>query len=214
VCLVEANEQPLGTGFLVGEGTVLTNWHVVQRARDSGLGSRLACRFDFRKLSNGSKDPGRVFGVSSVLDESPCSSAELTATPATPPPTRDELDYALLAIDNVGADRRHIRLAAPPPVTAGQPLIIVQHPNGEPMRFAIDTDAVIRYEASQLRLRYRTNTEKGSSGSPCFSMDFDLVALHHLGEKGSASQGYNQGIPIGLVRDRIVANGHAARLGG
>jgi hypothetical protein len=44
-------------------------------------------------------------------------------------------------------------------------------------------------------------------------MDFDLVALHHLGEKGSAAQGYNQGIPIGLVRDRIVANGHAARLG-
>jgi S1-C subfamily serine protease len=213
VCRVEANEQPLGTGFLVGEGTVLTNWHVVQKARDSGMGSRLACRFDFRKLSNGSKDAGQVFMVSGVLDESPCSQAELTTSPATPPPTKDELDYALLAIDGAGADRRHIRLAPPPPVTPGQPLIIVQHPNGEPMRFAIDTDSVIRYEANMQRLRYRTNTEKGSSGSPCFSMDFDLVALHHLGEKGSAAQGYNQGIPIGLVRDRIVANGHAARLG-
>lgn len=213
VCLVEADEQPLGTGFLVGRSAVLTNWHVVQRAREAGLDQALACRFDFRKLSNGGKDPGRVFKVSAVVDESRCSPAELTASPATPPPAAGELDYALLELDGLDGNRGHIRLAAPPPVVPDQPLIIVQHPNGEPMRFAIDTDAVIGYQASQRRLRYRTNTERGSSGSPCFSMEFDLVALHHLGERGSPAEGYNQGIPIGLVRDMIVQRGHGLRLG-
>lgn len=214
VCRIEADQQALGTGFLVGPRSVLTNWHVVQKARDNGIEARLACRFDFRRLSNGSKDPGVTIDVASVIDESPCSAAELTVQPAAPPPTSDELDYALLELADDAGGRGHVRLAPEPPVEKNQPLIIVQHPNGEPMRFAIDTDSVIGYEAGRLRLRYRTNTEPGSSGSPCFSMDFDLLALHHLGERGSVASGYNQGIPIGLIDARIRRNGHDAHLGG
>ncbi len=48
--------------------------------------------------------------------------------------------------------------------------------------------------ANQTRVRYRTNTETGSSGSPCFNSDWDLVALHHSGIVK-----YNEGIPINCI---------------
>ena len=103
-------------------------------------------------------------------------------------------------------------LADPPPIAAGAALIIVQHPRGEPMRFAIDTDAVIGFVHDDLRLRYRTNTEAGSSGSPCFSMGWDLQALHHLGDPAAGPAPFNQGIPVGLNRASIQASGQGALL--
>jgi V8-like Glu-specific endopeptidase len=67
---------------------------------------------------------------------------------------------------------------------------------------------------ADLRLRYKTNTEAGSSGSPCFTMDWTLVALHHLGDPARApAPAFNQGIPIELIRQRIVAQGQAAAIG-
>jgi hypothetical protein len=59
------------------------------------------------------------------------------------------------------------------------------------------------------RLRYDTNTEGGSSGSPCLDAKLNLVALHHGGDPdtGRLAQ-YNQGIPI----DRIVSHLAARRV--
>jgi hypothetical protein len=56
----------------------------------------------------------------------------------------------------------------------------------------------------------RTNTEPGSSGSPCFDQDWGLVALHHAGDPDFSfghAAAFNEGIPFG----RIVA--HLARPG-
>ena len=50
-------------------------------------------------------------------------------------------------------------------------------------------------------MRYRTNTEHGSSGSPCFDGDWALTALHHSGDPDfSRSADYNEGIPIEAIR--------------
>ncbi len=106
-----------------------------------------------------------------------------------------------------------MRIGTPPPLGQGAPLIIVQHPDGDAIRFAIDTEAVIGLVNQGRRLRYTTNTEPGSSGSPCLSMDLDLVALHHLGDPRQGGARYNQGIPIALVRQSIADSGHAALLG-
>lgn len=213
VCRVDVGDDPLGTGFLVGPSLVLTNWHVVQEARDAHKLDKLVCRFDYRRLSNNSADPGKVFPVKSVLDERRCSDAELTNHPDEPPPKDGELDYALLLLaESPGADRGRIAMVGPP-ISADDPLIIVQHPAGEPVQFAVDTSAVTGYVHGDRRLRYRTNTKAGSSGSPCFNMDLDLVALHHLGDPRKLNPVFNQGIPIRLVRDSLIANGHGAMIG-
>jgi hypothetical protein len=212
VCRIELSGTALGTGFLVGANAVLTNCHVVEEARKLGATDKLGCRFDYRRLSNNTVEAGTVVAVRSIVDELPCSPAERTAQIDDPPPGAAELDYALLQLDPIpGADRGFIAMSGPP-VQAGEALIIVQHPMGDPVRFAIDTTSVIGYTHGGRRLRYETNTSAGSSGSPCFNMDLDLVALHHLGDPKRPPPTYNQGIPIGQIHASIVARGHGALL--
>jgi hypothetical protein len=43
-------------------------------------------------------------------------------------------------------------------------------------------------------------------------MDWDLVALHHYGDPAWAAPKFNQGVPIGMIRSRIVARGAGAFL--
>lgn len=62
------------------------------------------------------------------------------------------------------------------------PPVIVQHPQGFPVKPAPDTDAVIGLNGNGTRVTYRTNTEPGSSGSPCFDINLNPAALHHAGE--------------------------------
>jgi len=84
-------------------------------------------------------------------------------------------------------------------------LMIAQHPDGSPMKFAFDTDSVIGLAGEGRRVRYKTNTEHGSSGSPCFDIDWTLVALHHMGDPNwKKVPEYNQGIPIGLIGTRLA----------
>jgi V8-like Glu-specific endopeptidase len=83
------------------------------------------------------------------------------------------------------------------------------------LKLAVDTKSVLDVNANQTRVRYATNTEAGSSGSPAFDFHWNLVALHHLGDPAyDHPPAYNQGVPIDKVRGRIVAQGKGASLGG
>jgi hypothetical protein len=231
VCRIERDGRPLGTGFLVGPGAVLTNWHVVEPAIARGGLDAVQCRFDYAKLPDGGTREGLLVPLhgEGVVDQSPYAPAEVTATPETPPPTADQLDYALLRLarplgqaaaggdapEPGGTPRGWIALPATlPPLETGAPLLILQHPHGAPIKLALDTEAVLGVPFGGVRLRYATNTEAGSSGSPCFTMDWDLVALHHFGDPAWQAPQFNQGVPIDRIRARIDANGHGGLLGG
>jgi hypothetical protein len=212
VCRIERDRNALGTGFLVGPDLVLTNWHVVNRMLPTNNTDDLACRFDFAVNPAGGTGSGEEIDVapSGIIAFSPCSGAELTPAPETPPPNANELDYALLRLSSpAGASRGWMDLkrdAEKPGADA--PLLIVQHPAAAPLKLAMDTEAVIGEKFGGLRLRYRTNTDHGSSGAPCLTLDWNLVALHHLGDPALGTPVFNQGVPIGLIRDSIIANGH------
>jgi hypothetical protein len=223
VCRMELEGTAIGTGFLVGPDTVLTNWHVFETANDEGKADRLGCRFDYELLPDGKVQPGQLVMLQpgGCIDSSPYSAAEATDKPDNPPPTAAELDYALLRLaarvgeqQVEGAVRGWIPLPkAVLPLPADGPILIVQHPQGMPMKLAMDTQAVIGLNGNGTRINYRTNTDPGSSGSPVFSMDWDLVALHHSGDPAWVNPTYNQGVPIELVRQRIEANGFGNALG-
>src|SRR4051812_46591801 len=224
VCRVEIDGNALGTGFLVGPDAVLTNWHVFEAAKKQGKPDRLGCRFDYEVLPDGTTQPGQLvmLQAAGLIDSSPYSAAEATSKPDNPLPTAAELDYALLRLASrvgeqqlQGAARGWIALPkAVLPLAADVPILIVQHPEGSPMKLAMDTQAVIGLNGNGTRINYRTNTDPGSSGSPVFSMDWDLVALHHSGDPAWVNPTYNQGVPIELVRQRIEASGFANALGG
>jgi Trypsin-like peptidase domain len=224
VCRIEIGPNAAGTGFLVGPRAVLTNWHVVEQAQAAGLLGKLVCRFDYLRRSDGSRQAGVTvaLGSSGIVAHAPCSDAERTDTPDFPEPTADELDFALLHLDQAAGRhavdsglRGWFRLpeqGIAPKTDA--PLLIVQHPDGAPMKLAMDTQSVIGANGNGTRVRHRTNTDNGSSGSPCFSMDWDPVLLHHFGDPAWGNPKFNQGVPLWLVRASIADAGHAALLTG
>ena len=175
VCRIELNGNAAGTGFLVGPDRVLTNWHVVENAKTSNKMSAVTCRFGYLKLADGGKQEGIVAPLHSdgCVSFNPYSPAEMTDLPDQPLPTTEQLDYALLRLSSTigtamvdGKPRGWIRLPTEKLcLSTGMPLLIVQHPDGAPMKLAMDTDAVIGLNTNGTRLRYTTNTEPGSSGS-------------------------------------------------
>jgi hypothetical protein len=223
VCRVELEGNALGTGFLVGPDTVLTNWHVFEIAKSAGKVGQLGCRFDYVRLPDGTTAPGQLILLNAAggLDGLPYGAGEKAGNPDNPLPTLNELDFALLRLASrvgeqqiEGAPRGWITLPKTVlPLPADAPILIVQHPEGTPMKLALDTQAVIGLNGNQTRIRYRTNTDPGSSGSPVFTMDWDIVALHHYGDPKYLNPLFNQGVPIELIRQRIVADGFESALG-
>jgi hypothetical protein len=92
-------------------------------------------------------------------------------------------------------------------------MFILQHPDGEPLKLALDTQSVIAVNPNGARVRYRTNTEPGSSGSPCFDADWNLIALHHLGDRNWQNPQFNQGIPFKAIVAHLEASGKGGALG-
>jgi V8-like Glu-specific endopeptidase len=63
---------------------------------------------------------------------------------------------------------------------------------------------------------YRTNTLGGSSGSPCFNADLELIALHHGSDPDfhpAHTPEYNEGIPFDTILARLANKGLSGLLG-
>lgn len=232
VCRIEINNSARGTGFLVGPDAVLTNYHVMREVIESpALSSTVKLRFDYRVLPNGTKSNGTLISLASndwLIDWTPYTVAEAADDPDAVPPTIDQLDFALLKIErSFGSEpltagtgstaRGWIPVPEVAPLITSDPpmpILILQHPNTEPLKLAVDTAGVLSQSANGSRIRYTTNTESGSSGSPCFNLDWELIALHHYGDPLHDKAQYNQGIPISTIRERLKRAGVEGALGG
>jgi Trypsin-like peptidase domain/Effector-associated domain 1 len=234
VCRIEIptdqGQMMYGTGFLVAPGRVLTNYHVVEavvmgekgKTTAEGQSAKVAqvrCRFDYMTLEGNALNTGSVYR----LAENWC--ADLSAVE---PPGPQQLDYALIRLNEnpgeepiaarpgqMGAKRGYMKLPdAEYPFPIGSPLFILQHPNAEPLKLALSTDGVAAVTADKSRVTYRTNTEPGSSGSPCFTQQLDLVALHHAGDPNYPPvPEVNEGIPMSAIRKMLLQHGLSAELG-
>lgn len=197
VCRLTTPSGYVGTAFLVAPDLILTNWHVIEHdAKDPDRIGRMIARFDFRKeLHSDVITSGTAYHLRAELP--------VAASPFA------ELDFALLRIEGepgyakgLNGGQRGWLSPDPRRLVLHEPLMIVQHPNGLGMRIALDQ--VLKIDKQ--RIRYTTNTQSGSSGSPCLDRNWNLVALHHAG----VEQEYNLGIPIGEIVDRADVRVHVA----
>jgi hypothetical protein len=219
---LETGATSFGTGFLVSRDLVMTNWHVVQPLEGAGPQARprarakdVRCRFDYRELSDGSQNQGTVFSLAAQWQVlwSP-NNADGTE------PSDEQLDCALLRLEKPAGDlaagpkpyapgprRGWITLPsdAPMPFVPNTPLFIVQHPQAKPIKLSLDTSAITVVNALRNRVRYTTNTEPGSSGSPCFDENWNLLALHHSGEP-NYKPNWNEGIPVNKIVSYMERN--------
>ncbi len=78
------------------------------------------------------------------------------------------------------------------------------------MQLALDADARAALNGNGTRVTYKTGTEPGSSGSPCFNRFWNLIALHHGADSlypQFDARGANRGIPMARIADRLRAAG-------
>ena len=196
--------------------------------------SKVRLRFDYKELRDGTILSGTLVEARRLLSGSPATDGELNGSPEKEDPSLDQLDFALLETDGTpgsepirvtgaadGSRRGWIHLpdhqavSDSDPFAPDQPVLIAQHPSGKPLSLAIEWQSMIGPNASSTRVRHRTNTEAGSSGSPTFDRNWNLIALHHYGDaKYQHKPRFNQGVPIAAIRKRIVEGGHADALGG
>lgn len=221
VCQIRIGADAAGTGFLVGSDLVLTNHHVVARVIGGDVApSAVQCVFDYIVGDNGTVGQGVPFGLHDggdwLVAASPPSAADEHGDP-TRLPTVDELDHALLRLAEPagqtmsldGRERGWLRLLGDiPEPTPGLPLLIMQHPDGRPVKLAMADTGVKAVNRNRTRLTYCVNTEAGSSGSPCLTFDLELVALHHSGQAH-----HNEGVPIATIVAHLDDAGRAALRG-
>jgi V8-like Glu-specific endopeptidase len=215
---------PIGSGFLIGPSAVMTNYHVMQRVIEGPVKpEEVRVQFDFATKPSGEIDNGTLVKLTSkkeqwLIDRS--ENTEWDRLGTGDPPTKDQLDYAVIRLDrDIG--KQPVRATVDPDAkvrswiditkhgdlpAADTPVYIVQHPKGSTMKFAWQTKSAIGPAGNGNRFRHRTNTEKGSSGSPTFNGNWDLIALHNSGDPDfTHPAGWNQGIPMKLIVDRLGA---------
>lgn len=99
--------------------------------------------------------------------------------------------------------RDSVTYAGPSADQPGQHLNIIQHPQGRRKEVALQRNNITNVYTNVIR--YATDTEPGSSGSPVFNNQWDLLAIHHAaGEWDSVNNVWksNEGMRI----DKVVAD--------
>lgn len=224
VCRVEletAEGTMIGTGFLVGPDLVLSNYHVFRPLIERpDTVQRRQCRFDFK-----ADGEGRVVALAQndpVLTASPMSDLEASTDLNIDWPD-NAFDYALIRLAEPVGDQPYgpnptgAPLAAIPrevalprrgwiPVEVSTVnlekdrsfLFVAQHPEGRPLKFNVGL--FLGRDPRNRRIRYSTNTDKGSSGSPCFNEELQWIGLHNYGDpRHWAPPAYNQGIALAPI---------------
>ena len=175
-----------GTGFLVGPGILITNRHVLDQSDIGGdsllsIVANAVAEFDVEIIPQVIA-PGKTRLVSSTPAVFRLAPQTLLLTDAW-----NSLDYVLIALESKSIDGQHDiseygfnRLSADMGKTVtGEPVFIIQHPNGESKKISLlNNKMMIRNEQSSY-LYYEADTEPGSSGSPVFNRQWEVVALHH-----------------------------------
>jgi len=228
ICRVELNRgQKGGTGFLVGPDAVLTNYHVLAPLIAGQLRpSDVHFRFDAKVLLNESKLEGVLVSAHPTdwrIYDSRTTQAELENHPDAEQPTADQLDYALVRLERaIGREpidpgvgdsplRGWVKVpTADPAITIGMVMMIMsmQQPNEGSLKLALDKNAVCSINDNRTRVSYATKTAAGSAGSPCFDINWGLIALHHHNDPK-----FGQGIPIGRIREQLRNHGQEGALG-
>ena len=164
-----------GTGFLVAPGFILTNNHVLQGA---GFAAQSFAEFDF------------ALGA----DDRPLPPVTVELDPQRFFATSEPLDFTLVACRETARDGRptagfgHLPLIPQTgKVIEGEWLTIIQHPDGEPKKVCVRENRFLKRTDDVLW--YSTDTMGGSSGSPVFNNDWQVVALHHSGVPDTGPDG-------------------------
>ncbi len=157
-----------GTGVLVSPRLLLTNNHVLRSPAEA---ERSTLELGYEESPTGALqppdvyrlDPDALFVTDQALDFT------LVAVAPTSHGGRPLSGYGFVPLIGTAQGK----------VVRGEWLNIIQHADGEPKSLALRDNRL--FDVLDGFLHYETDTSPGSSGSPVFNDQWELVALHHSG---------------------------------
>ncbi len=166
-----------GTGFLVSPNLLMTNCHVLD-SRAHAAGSIV--EFDYQ-----------VDG-----DDNPLAVRRFALQPERFFLNDTGLDVALVAVAPFSSQMHPLAtygwcpmIGAEGKISIGDCVNIVQHPRGEMKQIVIRENCLL--DLQDIVAHYEGDTEPGSSGSPIFNDQWEVVALHHSGVPKMDPEGGN-----------------------
>ena len=157
-----------GTGFLIAPQVLITNHHVLG---DADAARRSIAEFCYEvDVSDQELDP-----------------IEFALRPDQLFYTREDLDYTVVAVEPKSRDGVTSLsdfgclplIEATGKTSEGEWLTVIQHPGGKRKQICVRENQFIKRGTDVIW--YTTDTLPGASGSPVFSNDWYVVALHHAG---------------------------------
>lgn len=180
VCRIQVRDelgrmQGFGTGFMVSPNLLLTNNHVLE---GPSMARRSLADFNFQDDTNFIPLETKTF---------PLDASRFFFTDP-------DLDFTLVAVRPQSTDGTeltgfgYLRLLP----DSGKALIkeyvtVIQHPEGSTKQVALRENQVVGLIDNFIH--YETDTQPGSSGSPVFNDQWEVVSLHHAGVKKMDEQG-------------------------
>ncbi len=191
VCRVRIRDQAgkvvgSGSGSLVSPRLMLTNHHVLESAQVAALS---AAEFNFQD----------------GIDGQPLQPQLLSLDPETFFVVDEERDFALVAVRASESDLAQFGfnplVEAEGKAVIGEFVTIVQHPRGEKKQVSLRENRIV--DLPDAFMHYEADTEPGSSGSPVFNDQWEVVALHHASvpapEHAELGGFLNEGIRISRI---------------
>jgi V8-like Glu-specific endopeptidase len=185
VVRIKRQDNSSGSGFLTDGKTIVTNNHVLP---DAETARNAVVQFNYQQTAAGTN----------------ADIAEFKLLPDAFSRTSKPDDWTAVRIDADPAATWGALPLQPTQVKAGDHVNIIQHPGGGPKQISLLANVVVFVGGG--RVQYLTDTLPGSSGSPVFDAQWNIVALHHSGgwltEPNAASKSTyyrNEGISIDKV---------------
>jgi endonuclease G len=181
-----------GTGSMISPNLMLTNHHVLDTAQAAATSQ---VEFDYQDGIDGKLLNVTTFG----LDPDQFFLAD------------EALDFAIVAVragtEELAPFGFNRLIKSDGKVLVGEFVTIVQHPRGEKKQVALRENKVI--DGPDRYVHYSADTEPGSSGSPVFNDQWEVVALHHASVKAPEHTEFggilNEGIRVSAILGAVEA---------
>lgn len=157
--VVHITAASYGTGFLIAPDLLMTNHHVL-RTVEAAQHSTYTFYYEL-DIDNTVKETLTTVAKSSGVFY-----------------TNAMLDYTVIQLEKAVANVQPLRLQAQQAQT-GERVSIIQHPGGHFKKISMQNNFVVY--ADRDVVQYTTSTLPGSSGSPVFNDELQVIAIHRAG---------------------------------
>lgn len=212
-CVVNKTGERLGTGFVVKGSTLgkgladtpvfITNAHVISDTVPNAIPIEEA-RVTF-EVESTARDEQVFYKVKDLIFTSPPGNLGRRC------PNYDELDVTIVTLEGLRADNcPGLKTAASLPlIDKRTKAYVVGHPQGSGLQFSLHDSLLVDFDDEERLVHYRTPTEPGTSGSPVFNSQWQVIAVHHGGSssmprlRGVGQYEANEGIAFNAIRRRL-----------